>query len=110
MLHPGKFKKRYYIFYITILLLQFEKSFPFREILFLCILIASVIPHANKHTSMDHDPVLRGKCCMSVSHICDIVIDTLYADHPVIVSCAIFPSTNQNNWFLTEVLIMTSYH
>ena len=44
-------------------------------------------PRANMHTSMDHGRALRGKFCMFVSHICDIVIDMLYADHQATVSC-----------------------
>ena len=51
------------------------------------ILTASVILHANKHTSKDHDPALPGKFYTLVSHICDIVIDRLYADHGATVSC-----------------------
>ncbi len=73
---------------------RLEGKSPLQEAPCQYILSANGNPRANRHTSMVHDPALRGRCYMLVSHICEIVAGRLYADCLVTVPCVLTPPTS----------------
>src|SRR6266436_8793455 len=85
---------------------RLEGKSPLQEAPCQYILSANGTPHANRRTSMDHDPALRGRCYMLVSHICEIVAGRLYADCLVTVPCVLTPP----RVFWNTDMLLTAYH
>src|SRR5258707_1425790 len=85
---------------------RLEGKPPLQEAPCQCILSANGTPHANRRTSMDHDPALRGRCYMLVSHICEIVAGRVYADWLVTVPSVLTPPRE----FCNTDMLLTAYH